>query len=714
MIANAGRSLIILLAVTLSLVTVAGAQPQRFFGGIGDVDALTFTDDQKLLLATGYLVVEYDLETHAIAKIHHPWQSRPELSLLSVPGNSTVLGLSNDLHLRLWDRLDGAVVESDQLVPGYDPASSAIQLPWVPLLSASPDGDLLAVLVRTTGAVSTSELRIYDAATLTLLDVRTEAGGFLEVTPLFSEDGKTVYTSFSPIEGTGNEYNPPIMEWHIPSDVDTVHEGMFTSRFLIGMAVGADGFKYALGSQSYGCTLYACGIHEISWMQEISCESHVLTANDLWGPFPAGSRGGAACWSGACSIRLNRFVGDRPIFSARGSYLVQSGSLIHADSGAVIRSGLPLQCVFGADERMLGTIEYGYSSTAKVLRTEDGTIVDLIPGISLYGLKHLAQLHGEGRLLALGNAHVSAFNMESGQLVQSDYFETMDPGKVIASPNESSLAYRNGWNVEIGSADDLTTRGLLLNDTANVGAAFNPANDRLLVVAGGLQEYEINPDDYAASLLVRTYDPQTTATVVYTCAAYSLDGSVLLAARGNGVPQLHRYDAVSGSLLSTTPLVNQWDDVEFDPTGAVLLVKENGTRSIYDAQTLEKRYTLTGPIRAAAFALDGGLLITAGDDAIKLWRTASGDFLGSTPVISELWVNSIVPSPLEDIVYIADGERILEWRLPLRAALEHPEDLQLDPILKRDHTITPVDRNGDGIYDAADVLLEAREVGAAR
>jgi hypothetical protein len=67
-----------------------------------------------------------------------------------------------------------------------------------------------------------------------------------------------------------------------------------------------------------------------------------------------------------------------------------------------------------------------------------------------------------------------------------------------------------------------------------------------------------------------------------------------------------------------------------------------------------------------------------------------------------------VPSPIEDIVYIADGQRILEWRLPLRAALEHPEELQLDVILKREHTITPVDRNGDGIYDAADVLLEAR------
>ncbi|MFE2338806.1 PQQ-binding-like beta-propeller repeat protein, partial [Streptomyces sp. NPDC059431] len=125
------------------------------------------------------------------------------------------------------------------------------------------------------------------------------------------------------------------------------------------------------------------------------------------------------------------------------------------------------------------------------------------------------------------------------------------------------------------------------------------------------------------------------------CAAFSPDGRILAVSGVNEEDAaVQLWDPVLGVPVGLLEGGCAAVALAFSPSGRLLAVgDDDGTVTLWDTETLEQSGPLMlgheGYIDVVAFAADGRTLVTADDDVVRRWDTATGEPAGS-PLICEI------------------------------------------------------------------------------
>ena len=246
------------------------------------------------------------------------------------------------------------------------------------------------------------------------------------------------------------------------------------------------------------------------------------------------------------------------------------------------------------------------------------------------GLVQFVEFSPDGRSVASagGNAHLSLWDVETGQIIQT--FPGHDPQElvntVVFSPDGQQLASASDdktviiWDIETG----------------------NPSLPPLREHTGFVQT-----------------------------VAFSPDGQKLASAGGDGDYALHLWDAQTGMLL-TEEMVGHLNTVwaiAFSPDGTKLAsVSLDQTVRIWDVATRQLIHTLIGHndgIWSIAFSPDGKRLATGGnngDETIIIWDVDSGRSIGAPLTGHSAGINSLAFSPDGQHLFSASMDTIiLTW-----------------------------------------------------
>jgi hypothetical protein len=691
---------------------IASASQPRVLGGTGEVDTQAFTHDNRLLVASGYLIHEYDLGGKFL-RHHMPYRSRT-IAIACFPNDSRVVTASLDGYLWLWNREDDTILGVSRWLPKGVVAGGY----WVnedyPGITISDGGALIAVV---NGAVDSTvlgpDLALYDADTFARITAPTDHSHFPRVGPFFSEDGERVYAAYGPREGIPYGIGMKIEEWDLRSDTVRDVDDRIQPYILDAMAQGDEGFVYALGS--YDRT--TCQLTSVCAGTPILSGSYVTVEWSAWLDLPSagrtsvlsGTRTREYCGGDVpCRSQSRDFLGLPARLSRRGTYMSRGGALSRIESGEVIGTTYLYDPHFSPHEAYVTTWQNStWPYPIYLMETSTGDTTAIIKTRLNVSGDSAAANFGTNAILLADSSVVGQLDMVTGEETGRVVLPTLDTGIVI-SPSGAYVVLWGGLLAYVGSPDGMITNSRIAASERVVSAAVNPVNERLLLVTGDLLEYSVYTQDFAQSPFIRRYGMAMPQNAGYFSAQYTPDGNFLIATTEGPAPRLDFFRTSDGILAKTFPLAEKWWNFRIDPSGEMIAARGQSAFGLFRMDDLGRVPDFSPSVGAYEFPSDSRLLLTVQGHQLQVWRTTTGELLGTVILPSVRETIAILPSPTDDRVYTVGATQVLEWHLPLSETLDSPTRLHLDLLLKREAVIIPPDRNGDGIYDAADVLLEAR------
>jgi WD40 repeat protein/uncharacterized caspase-like protein len=340
---------------------------------------------------------------------------------------------------------------------------------------------------------------------------------------------------------------------------------------------------------------------------------------------------------------------------------------------------------FSPDGRRLLSSSPG-EGAAKLWDAETGRLVRMFRHAkgSLRSGVYSAVFSPDGTRLATagtGDQLTNIWNTETGQLIQAFGEPARDflfQAKVAFSPDGARVLVGDNASLRLWDADKgtmirmLGTQGLMDRFTSFV--AFSPDGGHALANGeNGLDDWNVD-----SGQLVRTLKPKIGPLI-----AISPDGKRLLS--GGWLRNLQLLDTASGQQThSFEGRSVSISAVAASPDGARLLTVDSKVR-LWDAvrgrleRLINERSLFSSSV---AFSPDGARLLSGIPGSLKLWDTATGQMIRSTPA----------PAP-ERVAFSADGARLLSF------SIDSPAPQSPKPGAKRDR---PANREGTVIvWDAA-------------
>jgi WD40 repeat protein len=241
-------------------------------------------------------------------------------------------------------------------------------------------------------------------------------------------------------------------------------------------------------------------------------------------------------------------------------------------------------------------------------------------------------------------------------------------------------------------------------------AIFGDFSEDGTKVAIGAVDSEPRVFDADTGALLMTLDDVDTE--MNRGVAFSPDGSRLVTGSGccgqdpNGAPKI--WDLVTGRVLTRLEhRVDLWE-VDWSPDGSsIATAGEDGAVRVWDPETGEERYAISGGYGAVRFSPDGTLLATAGQD-LKVWDSATGveilAFEGHAGLIAA-------------IDFSPDGSQLISGGLDALAKIwDVATGVEVQTLTKHPRAVTGVAWGSDGIIatvsDLGDVRLHIRDLDA--
>lgn len=195
--------------------------------------------------------------------------------------------------------------------------------------------------------------------------------------------------------------------------------------------------------------------------------------------------------------------------------------------------------------------------------------------------------------------------------------------------------------------------------------------------------------------------------------AFSPDGSRLVTGSGccgqdpDGVPKI--WDLTTGQVVARLPHTGNTWEVAWNPDGASIAIAGDDALRIWDAETGEERYAITGPfIGAVRFSPDGRLLATGGVGGMALWDAETGQeiltFEGHT-------------GPVVAVAFSPDGSQLVSGAFDTLAKIwDVATGVEVQTLTEHPHAVTGVSWSSDGtiatVSDLGDVRLHIRDLEA--
>ncbi|HUW59072.1 MAG TPA: serine/threonine-protein kinase [Planctomycetota bacterium] len=232
----------------------------------------------------------------------------------------------------------------------------------------------------------------------------------------------------------------------------------------------------------------------------------------------------------------------------------------------------------------------------------------------------------DGKLIASGSYDLSVriWDAATGKLVR-----TWQPGHTVEALDFSPDSKRvvTGGTAPIAAVFDVATGTECIRLAGHKGrvhaAAFSRDGKR--IVTGG-DDATIKVWDAATGELIRT---MTGHKSVVWSVAFSRDGKRLVSGGGPSNPSTRIWDVETGEQLLVIRHPNSVIGVAFSLSGRWVLSNQSYDVTVHDAMTGAEIAMLRGHrglVRAVAYNLGGGLIVTGGSDkTVRIWKESTGD-----------------------------------------------------------------------------------------
>lgn len=699
------KSLIRFVLITLLLHLAASsalAQPRRFVGGIGPVDAMAFMPDNKLMLATDYLVVEFDPESQTIGP---PLQVAPARMKSLVPYNDgvRVLSYSEDRMLRVWERNTGRVVAAFEWRPPASYTGTSI-----PTMGISPDDSLIAVALPD-HETSGTQLVLLDPETLEMVVGLDEPLLDVPNPPAFSLDGRKVYFT--------EASQPPVWPWKArlsSLDVNTGEAAVVLTfdkgeaTHNLGAVVATENGPACLDLASYWYATHDIveGWTSFSWwnLSRVVPPSSALEIEE-WVCMDQDGPG--------CSFYSLRSM-PRDALLSPGANLAMAGEKLYGLAHSTERTLQHLAlAAFSEGEQYLAGFATATASDSKhpdllIYRTSSGEKVATIAGVRTASTIDAAILPAQNAVLTLdSDGYFRRWGIDSGTMERSGASFTVDPSsRLIVSGDESVVLVQSPEQTLLFDGMELLGVADFEHDAAFGGAAFAAGSNRLLVSSDELRQYRIGePSDLQRVKLERTYgDPEDPAPL-YGPVRFVDEDRLVIAATATGPPWLDTYDAETASRIGRDELGGSWIDFVPTPDAKRFVVRSPEGLQVYSSEDLTHPLCTLPSATEYAITRGGRILIAAGGEGVSAVDIETGTRLLSFPSPQPQPIVALAVSPTQDFIYTTNGTTILEWHFPFEALSEDAIAHVLRRLLGREEYILPADQNTDALLDAADLIV---------
>lgn len=689
-----------LISFLLLLVAPAAiAQPRRFVGGIGPVDAMAFTPDNKLLLATDYLVVEFDRETQTLGTPHRVAPARMK-SLLPYNDGLRVLSYSEDRMLRVWERNTGRVLATFEWKPPASYTGTGI-----PTAGISPDDSLIAVALPD-HETSGTQLLLLDAETLETVVRLEEPQLGVEVAPVFSVDGNGVFFLNEDERNRSNSSSVLRLDLETGAQTHEVEFGSGLNGSLAVRSISADteGAVWAYTREWAVCTY----IFFMDWEDYIA-SWELLVGRRNSNPQQIWSDSCRSQECGGCSLNVTP---TSALLSGRGSYLALGDRIIDLSGSGYMRAFDSEPVTFSGDERYIAGIR-GPTGSAdgsralQVLEVPTGKMAAgprIAPDRGILAISFLGsgeqclmeEAIGTLTLLGLGSNEISARTWSPEGLAQRRPLISADESYSVLQT--TGAVYLYGMN----SLDVIARMDVVPPLRA---AALGNGGDRLLVSSKTLSLYEFGEGVPGGMQYRRSYSSGFAPLPSYGTVGFSADDSRVIAATTTGTAGVHLFDRESGKVILLRNVPERWLEFAASPDGTYILARTAGGISKFSAASVDKLPVTLPPADHFAITRGGDVILTAGPSGLTAYDPRDGRVIVSQPRPHPDPFIALMPSSDEDLVYTCNGTTIMEWAFPLDAAAEGATATVVRRLLGRTELLPPRDENGDTLYDAGDLVV---------